>query len=85
MLCKGLLQSAVVEVGKRVRHGFRTGKDLLEERPFEDEEISTLTCHGLNLGKSSAIGFNASLITDFQLITDIRVSLILTVIRVYVK
>ena len=68
-----MLQSAVVEVGKRVRYGFRTDKDLLEERP-DEEEISTLTCHGINQGQPSTPDPNDSLITDFQLITDIRVS-----------
>ena len=29
----GLLHSAVLEVGKRVRHSFRTSQNLLEERP----------------------------------------------------
>ena len=53
---QGFLSSAVLEVGKRVRHGFRNSRDsMLEERPNtvvpeEEEEIETITCHDIKKG-----------------------------------
>ena len=68
----------MLEVGKRVRHSFRTNRDLLDERPGsdkDDEEISTITCHDLiSKEKQHLPDPDASLITDFQLVTDLRVS-----------
>lgn len=68
----------MLEVGKRVRHGFRNSRDLLDERPCSDkdeEEISTITCHDLtSKDKHQLPDPDASLITDFQLVTDLRVS-----------
>ena len=78
----------MLEVGKRVRHGFRTSRDMLEERPRphpppavgrddDEEEIQTITCRGIKKderGKGLAPDPDMSLITDFQVISDLSVS-----------
>ena len=79
-----------LEVGKHVRHAFKTERDLLEERPRvtrkdfkedekeEEDEILTITCKEVETPIQSKEAGNTvdpdmSLITDFQLITDLRV------------
>lgn len=74
----------MLEVGKRVRHGFRNSRDMLEERPkvvsphspAEEEEIETITCHDIKKGggKGMTPDPDMSLITDFQVVSDLSVS-----------
>lgn len=75
---EGLLHTAVLEVGKRVRHQFRNSRDMLDERPsddmsHDDEDIPTITCHDLQTKEEKAKlpDPDTSLITDFQLITNL--------------
>ena len=79
-----------LEVGKHVRHAFKTDRDLLDERPRvtkkslkddenEEDEILTITCKEVESpiqskkDSRSTTDPDMSLITDFQLITDLRV------------
>ena len=69
-----------------MRHGFRNSRDsMLEERPNtvvpeEEEEIETITCHDIKKGGggSGSKGLtpdpDMSLITDFQVVSDLSVS-----------
>ena len=77
---QGLLHTAVLEVGKRVRHQFRNSRDMLDERPsddlsHDDEDIPTITCRDLQTKEEKAKlrDPDTSLITDFQLITHLSV------------
>jgi hypothetical protein len=69
-----ILVPVAVDIGKFVRHQFRTSSDLLEKRPesTEDDEISTITCQEVHKKEGKLIDPDASLISDFQLITDLR-------------
>ena len=74
----------MLEVGKKVRHSFRTGKDMLEYRPkvshdksHDEEEIATITCQDIKTkgsGKGLTPDPDMSLITDFQVVSDLSVS-----------
>ena len=70
----------MLEVGKRVRHGFKNSRDMLEERPRvgspPEEEIETITCHDIKKGGGKGLtpDPDMSLITDFQVVSDLSVS-----------
>ena len=87
---QGLLHTAVLEVGKRVRHQFRNSRDMLDERPsddlsHDDEDIPTITCHDLQTKEEKAKlpDPDTSLITDFQLITNLSVRYVSVFVCVY--
>lgn len=81
------LQGFLLEVGKQVRHAFRTERDErprvkrkeAEKEEEEENEILPITCKEVQEDTKPRVGEGStdpdvSLITDFQLITDLRVS-----------